>query len=542
MRSGASAAFPSHGAVFTAAAEFYRRWLLPASLLLGFALRTREWVFRKSLWIDEIAVTDNLTRRDYAGLLKPLSGNQSGPVAWLWAEKASIQVFGVNELALRLVPYLASLVALAVFPLVVRRIAGPLVAPAATFLLATSPVLTYYAAETKQYSSDTACTLVALLGTLYLLQRVPGWRVTLGWGAVCAVLVWCSQPAILVTAACGLVLLLRWVRQPAVLVRLGAGLVLLVGSLGAEWLVTLRQLSTNRGLVSYWEGFGGYPPAGATVVGELTWALRAGGAYVHFLHYALPVVVLVLAGWGLAAMARSDRWPAILLALVVLVGVAAAVTRHFPLAQRLALYLFPLLIVVMCAGLADASGRTGQAALPRRWQALSVVLTGVALLATTSAAVGTGVSKLWDPDENAAGRQLIRFVAEHQQPSDAVLTDTWGRPVLSFYGSRAGVRQTGLVGFQSAKPGTCPKNPLTALAGTDRVWVLLVHHPGNEPANRDAIYESQFAAHSTLVTSFTGPPDVAAYLFDLRKQPTVAPRPLSSWIRNGCLTIKAGTG
>lgn len=540
-RSGSTPAFRRRGRALTITAELYRTWLLPASLLLGVVLRTREWLFRKSLWIDEIAVTDNLTRRDFAGLLKPLSGNQGGPVGWLWAEKASIELFGVNELALRLVPWLASLVALAVFPLVVRRIAGPLVAPAATLLLATSPVLIYYAAETKQYSSDTACALLVVLGTLLVLQQVPDWRSGIGWGAACGVLIWCSQPAILVAAACALVLVLRWVRQRAALLRLAPGLVLLVASLGAEWLVSLRQLSTNRGLQSYWEGFGGYPAAGATVGGELSWAVRAGGAYVHFLHYALPVVVLLSAGWGLATIARLRTWPAILLALIGLAAVGAAVTRHYPLAHRLALYLLPVLIVLMCAGLADGSRQTGAGRLPDRWRVVAVALTAVALLATTAAAVGVGVSKLWRPDENAAGRQLIRFVADHRQPSDAVLTDTWGRPALTFYGSRAGVPQTGLMGFQAVKAGSCPADPLAGLAGTDRVWVLLIHHPANEPANRDAIYESQFAAHATLVTSFTGPPDVAAYLFDLRQVPTAPARPLSPWIRNGCLTIKAGT-
>lgn len=527
---------PPPSSAWTAAVRLYLTWLTPISLLIGAVLRIREWLFRRSLWIDEIAVTDNLRARSYGGLLQPLAGQQSAPVGWLWAEKTSVELFGINELALRLVPLLASLVTLAVFPAVARRLAGPTAAPAAVFLLATSPVLIYYASETKQYSSDTTCAVLILLVTLPLLRTAPGWRSATGWGAVCAVLIWCSQPAILVAGVCAACLVLRWARQPTVLGRLAVGLALLVGSLAAEWQVTLRQLSTNKTLEAYWEAFGGYPPRTGGF-GKLHWVVSSSTAVIRFVDYSIPVLVVALAGWGLATMLQDRRWEALLLALLGGAAIAAGVTRHYPFAHRLALYLLPAVIVLVCAGLAAASEgpRSGAG---HRWRVLAVVVTVIGLAVSTAPAVSAGISKLWRPDEVTAGRQVLRYVADHRQPSDAVLTDIWGITTFNFYGSRIGLHQTGVVAIQPVKAGACPADPLTPLTPTARVWLVLVHHPSAEPADRDAIYASQFAAHATLLMDFHGPGDVAAYLFDLRQQPHSAPAPLATWIKNGCLLVK----
>lgn len=512
---------------------------MPASLVLGVVLRTREWLFDKSLWLDEITLTNQLDSRTFAGLIRPLGGDQGGPLGWLWAEKASIEVFGVHELALRLPAWLASLVALGVFPLVARRLTGQIATPAATFLVATSPVLIYYAAETKQYSSDTACALLAILATTLLLGARPGWRSAALWGLVSGVLAWCSQPTILVVAACAAALVLRWLRNGPVLVRLAPGMLVLGVSLGAEYLLTLRQLAANQTLETFWQKYGGYPPAQATVLGDLRWVAGAARNFSQgFAQYEVPVLVLVLAIGGLVTMARRHPWPAVLVLLVGLTAVAAAVTKHYPLAHRLALYLLPLLVVLLCAGLENVSAAPGSAMLPRRWRVITGGAAALALVVTTLPAVTTGISKLWHPDETTAGRQALQFVADHQLSSDAVLIDQWGTTISSFYGPRLGVRPTGLVAMQPSGGAPCAANPLAALAaGRARVWLVLLHHPSNEPPDRNAIYASQFAARATELMAFAGPGNTAAYLFDLRTPPVRPTAPLPSWVPSGCLTV-----
>ena len=77
--------------------------------VIGGAVRIEQFGWRRSLWLDEALVTANIVGRDFAGLMHPLSGQQGAPVGWLWAERASVLVFGNNEYALRLVPLMAGL-------------------------------------------------------------------------------------------------------------------------------------------------------------------------------------------------------------------------------------------------------------------------------------------------------------------------------------------------------------------------------------------------------------------------------------------------
>src|ERR1700683_3634238 len=184
------------GIIAAIARRLYFDGLIPLALLIGICLRTREWLFDKSLWLDELMVTYSITRRSFAGLVAPLSFNQAGPVGWLWAERASIDLFGHNDLALRFPEWLASIIALGLFPVVARRMVGRSATPAATLIFATSQELSYYASETKQYAFDVTCALLALLVTIRLVQRRPTARQALLWGLACAGLVWCSQPAI----------------------------------------------------------------------------------------------------------------------------------------------------------------------------------------------------------------------------------------------------------------------------------------------------------------------------------------------------------
>lgn len=528
-------------AVIARVVSVYRWWLVPASLVLGCLLRTREWLFDKSLWLDELAITTNLTRRSLAGLIQPLAGNQGGPLGWLWAEKASISLFGVHELALRLPAWVASLVALRVFPVVARRLIGPIATPAATFLVATSPVLIFYSAETKQYSSDTACALLAILVTTSLIDRSPTSRSALMWGLATGLLAWFSQPAILVVGACAAVLVLRWITDRAALARLAVGVVVLTVSLAVEYLSTLRQLAANESLEAYWQAYGGYPPAGATSIGLVRWVVRASTTLSQsFAQFAVPSLTCVLALAGLAIAFRQHPMRATLLLLVMLAAMAAAVTKHYPLAQRLALYLVPILIMLLCTSLqiAHPASTDRQRPGPRPSQFFPVALVVVVLMTISAPAVVAGVSKLWRPDETEAGRQAVQFVADHQLPSDAVVTDDWGRSALGFYGERFGVRQTGTVAMRSPHGRPCAENQFASLAGRQRVWLVLVHHPSNEPPDRNVVYASRFSAPATLLLSYHGPGDVAAYLYDLRQPPTTHVKPIASWLHDGCFTLE----
>ena len=530
--------------------RFYLRWLTPIALALGVVLRTREWLHNKSLWLDEFSITQYITERGFSGLLKPLGNGQGAPVGWLWAERLAVDIFGVHDLALRVVPWLGSLIALGVFPVVARRLIGRVATPVAALLLASSPPLIYYAAETKQYSTDTACALLALLLTVRFMDRAPTLRDALLWGLGSGVLVWCSQPTILVAAACGLFLVVRWFNRRPALVAVLAGGVVLAAFVLAAWLVTLRQLGTVQILRLYWSQFGGYPPPGAGLGGDLTWLRSTSAHFTEGIAQFRWLWIVFLVGlWGLATLVRLRPWAALLLTLVLLAAIGAAVTGNYPLAHRLALYLLPVLLLLLTAGLADAAPLLGSVrleagavmspvrALRRPWGMVSSGIVLVALALVTASSVTAGLDKLGHPDDITSGRQAIDFIASHRQPGDVVLADAWALSAVNFYGPSRGVPANGMVSFEPDRGAACPVDPLAALRGAKRVWLLFAHHPSNQPADRIAVYASQFAVRGTQIASYRGAGDAAAVLFDLPERPSRPAPALGSWLPHTCFSV-----
>ena len=133
-----------------------------AILLLGAGLRTAAFAAERSLWIDEAMVALNIVERTPAQLFEPLDRNQGAPVGFLLATKASVEVFGVTERALRVPAFLASLVGLVAFAVGAYRLLPRFAAHLASALFALSPHVVSYAAECKQYSGDAAFAAVLL--------------------------------------------------------------------------------------------------------------------------------------------------------------------------------------------------------------------------------------------------------------------------------------------------------------------------------------------------------------------------------------------
>jgi hypothetical protein len=552
------------GAIKTVASRLYVDWLIPVALVVGVFLRTREWLFDKSLWLDELMVTYSITHRDFAGLARPLSLDQAAPVGWLWLEHASIHVFGMSDLALRFPDWAASLVALGVFPVVARWLIGRWAAPAATVVFATGPKLIYYAAETKQYGFDVTCVLLALLVTAWLARSRPTFGRAAVWGLVCAVLVWFSQPAILVCAVCGLVLLVLWFRSWDTLLAVVAGGLILGMSVALDYAVALKVQSANTQLKAFWRMFGGYPPLDQTASTDLHWLRVDVANNSHWLNLSHPWLLIGLMACGLVVVALSRRQlPALLLGLPLAVALGMAVTDQYPMSGRLTLYLYPIVVMLAAAPISLAERRPDQArpdqarpdqaqpdqAQPdqarasriARWSRPAAALASVAVLATVAVpGIAQGLDKAAHPDDSASVRQAIAFASEHQRPGDLVVGQGLSAILaLGFYGPHYHIWQRSQFGLWPAdRDGRCA-DPFSTLRGVTRIWLITGELASGQPLNRNQIFVSSMTPYAKLVLSYNGVGAAGAYLFEVRGSRTHEARPVDPALAMDCPGIRS---
>ncbi|VAX36787.1 hypothetical protein MNBD_PLANCTO02-2388 [hydrothermal vent metagenome] len=151
-------------------------------LLLGLVARSVRYFLRFPLWDDESFLCFNFIDRSYGQLLQPLDYHQVAPVLFLWGEQAATQLFGYNELALRLIPFLCAIASLFLF----RYFASQFLKGTALILSMAVFAVAYpgirYAAEAKPYGTD------LFVGLTLFTLAVAWWkqpeRIKFLWGLV----------------------------------------------------------------------------------------------------------------------------------------------------------------------------------------------------------------------------------------------------------------------------------------------------------------------------------------------------------------------
>ncbi|HTR02149.1 MAG TPA: hypothetical protein VMN82_03060 [Thermoanaerobaculia bacterium] len=413
------------------------RAALVALVAVGAALRLWQYLANASLWIDEIAVAQNVLYWPLAHLLKePLALDQVASPLFLAAVKGVAWVWGPSEKALRLVPLVSGLLALVLFPRLTRRFQPPWIAVFATGLFALAPTLIAHGAELKPYSTDLLAAVALTLAAFGLDARASAARFA-GAAVLGAAAVWFSQGAVFVVAGLAAALFALARRERAVSGRLVA--------LVAAWAVS----------------------AGLAVASGLHRVPPEMRAYLdRFWTPSLPKVPLLVfvavAAWLL--WKRSPR-AALLLVGPVVVTLGAAAAKLYPFSGRAILFLAPAAILA----LAEAAGwiveGLARVHVPRKVAAAIPALALVGLIAH-------------DPpvyrDEDA--RPVLAALAARWRPGDALYVYYGGGRSFRYYGPLVHLSSDGAVlgGCHRSEPREY-LHELDRFRGRPRVWVFRTH-------------------------------------------------------------------
>ena len=460
----------------------------------GAALRIRQWVHGRSLWLDEASLVQNLDARNGMDLTRPLENGQIAPHGWLWLVDLTDRAGLADERALRAVPLVlgcATLVVVAGLAAVVLR--SRLAVLLTVALAAISPWLIGYSNDVKQYSADTFAVTTLLLATV-LAARAPDHARRLAlWALAVAVGVWISQAAVIVAPALGALLLVAAARRGR---RPALTLLALATPAAISLLVELRLLLANTaaspGLDRFWRR--AYPPDPLGWDGFAEWLGRTGTAFSRNpLSMAPAQLVLGMAVAGFAVVAvRRDLLTAVILATPAGVAVLGGLLRVYPPSGRLVLFVVPAMLVLVAAALDGAIGLAGwllgrgsagpgrRIPLPARLAArlaaplLPLGALTLALLVAWPAAgrVPGTLMRGADQEELASA---FAAVAEARAPGDAVVLSSALRQFARVYGPRYQMTDAGLL---TARPKgeRCDPDVLPwQLRDHSRVWLIGGH-------------------------------------------------------------------
>lgn len=372
--------------------------------------------------IDEANLTFNIIDRSVMGLFAPLDHEQYAPPLFLLLQKTAMWVGGVNEYALRLVPFLFSCLFLWWFRLLMLRLTSGFWATWAMLPAGFSWYFLRYSTEVKQYSSDMAIAV----GLLYLAVCWPAHRVTsrqiATWVVVGFVAIWASMPAVFILAAIGIYYLWQEKANPGkALIRWIIPAVAWLASFGTYYFLILQHDIGLEKLQDYhsryfirfnwWET--GVAEAQLQLLQEL-----------HQVIFPPIAALLLLSAIGIVGFFwRSDSiGKKLLLLLPVLLTMLAAALQQFSLIPRVSLFLFPIVLVALAYG----------------WQALVRNLAGMWRYTALSLLLLVGLGQInityfWQRMEAEPIREAIAYIQESGYAGEQVLVHHEAGPAFRFY-------------------------------------------------------------------------------------------------------------
>ncbi len=338
-----------------------------ASLLVltGIAIRLTQFLARRPLWLDEATLGIIVASRSAIGVLRPLVYHQAAPPLFLLIVRGLVASLGVNEWALRLLPFTAGIGFLLVIRSLSRRVVDPVASLWLISAVSVSPLLVYYGNEAKPYMVD------ALVGALLLLclvkvlddpDRKGAWKALAIAGVVS---VWISVPAILiVVAAFGALLSSPRVRSsPRGVNRVVGVAVPGLLSFGLAFGMFYRRFADDEYLRHYWSsGFldprrGDFVHLAKEAMGGLVWSFFVTGPRFSAANVLMAIGGVVLA-IGLASLIRRlGIWAGIALAGPLALSLLLSSFRRYPVVPRLMLFASAPLFLIAAEGVTWLSDR-----------------------------------------------------------------------------------------------------------------------------------------------------------------------------------------
>lgn len=457
-------------------------WLV---IFIGIALRLRRYLEDRGLMHDDAQLATNIFNRSFGQLLHPLTfGNQAAPVGFVFLQKCAVEIFGHGERAIRLAPFLASILLLPILFLTLRKSAGPFTALFALAWVALSEPLVQYAAEGKQYSTDVLCTMIVV--ALAIAAQTPASLILLG--VVGAILIWFSNPILFVLGAVAIALLVkhlmrRQYRLASIVAASGAAW---LGSFVANYLLISRFYAGNDYLRNYWREAGAFAPVHLNVV-ALLWYPKTIAELFNYPLGIVPVsttygpalfllcrIILLVAVaifiLGCFIMARRSRMLLAFLIFTLLFAIAASALERYPFSERLTLFIAPLVILPFAYA-------TGIDFWRRSTTNLVAGLCVVALLFLLP--VYLQAKFLIHPDVQYDLKPAMSYVKSHWRPGDALYLH-WGSDALGDYYLNAppalAIPPADLIhGIYEPDPALAPEHyaeDLLKAQGRARVWIL----------------------------------------------------------------------
>lgn len=467
-----------------------------------------QFIYNRSLWLDESMLALNIIEKDFGSLLKPLDHSQVAPVGFLLVEKSFVYVFGNSDWALRLFPLIASILSLLLFYFFcLSHTKSRTVAIIGILLLAITPKFVYYSSEVKQYASD-LLVILSIYSVCFndraLLPKNRSWLIAI----VGAAGIFMSNAAVIALAVAGMLMLYNRFKTKKDWIGLIIPFSTWLACFSINYFFFIKDHPTTTLMQAYWADY--FMPADLSRFSTYDWLLFN---LLSVFQSLLPMpfsdgywrITFLLMLIGLLSMMVRSQWKLFFLYIMpLIIHLTLSVFRIYPFADRLVLYQMPLYTLLIANGLYQLT------LLFRKWPVVQCMLVALAILVFTPALF----RQL--PMKNEEIRPVIQSINKHIEPGHTVYLYYGCKPAFHFY------QKTGIARFGEVRiiEGTSHADDRDGFAReldhvNGLVWLIFSHvYPFDGSRGEEMHMINQLRNRGSLLKYFESYGS-SGYLFDL---------------------------
>jgi len=443
-------------------------WII---IVFGTICRLSQYIFNRSLWIDEAALALKVINYSYVQLFNPFIHPsepffvqfQMAPLGFLFLVKFLVQIFGDHEYVLRFFPLVFGISSLFLFRNFAREFLNDRAALFALGIFALSFPLIIYSSEFKPYSCDVLMTLL-----LYFMFRVfythdLTFKHVIVFGFAGAVAVWFSFPAtiVLINGIIFMFFLMVFHKNWIKLSYFVGMAFIWTASFIVYYLMYLQDfLEQSQWLDFWWKNFyfRFFPISDFTAFFTMMFVNPVG------LYFKYLTAAFFIGGCVLIFLKRRDHF-LLLIGPLILTWIFSAFHKY-PFYGRLIHFLVPCLIVFIAEGMDHMVKMT-----KGKQSVISIMI--LSLLYIPSGALAT--HRIFKPYTRENIKPVLSKMNELRKDNDVISMHPDARYALRYYAKRFDLGNHKTLNVYQINNIDLFLNDFHNMKDKKRVWIIFSH-------------------------------------------------------------------
>jgi len=327
----------------------FTQGLIYVVILMGFALSFAQFLYNRSLWMDEAALALDIIHDNSSMLLKGLANGQVAPILYLQIEHLFALLIPKSEYGLRLFPLLCYWTSLILFYRVLRcLLSNNFIILFALSLYVFDGAFIYYSSEVKQYMTDVMVVNAMLFFTIKPYRNEQNRYIALAIAGAFAIFL--SNISAVILTCTGLYIIVGYIKDRKYLWPIMGAFLAWGVVFGVYFRLFIYNHPLKQLMLAYWIKAGGFMPLNKHLPAWVADKFVSNFYFQFYFGKAACVLLIILFFTGIFYMVKKRIAIGILLLLPLPLHLLLSGFKLYPFDTRLVLYLTPLLIISVAYG------------------------------------------------------------------------------------------------------------------------------------------------------------------------------------------------